>query len=154
MTEDPRRQFSAQRRRARTVAMQVLFETDFTHRPLDEVLEWRLGEESAEDDVAEYASQLARGAWERRAEYDTLIAEAAPTWPVEQIAPVDRNILRIALHEVLHRNDVPMKAAINEAVELAKEYGSDASRRFVNGVLGTIAARRGDGSQEGVAPQA
>jgi transcription antitermination protein NusB len=87
-------------------------------------------------------------------EIDPLIAEAAPTWPLAQMAKIDKSILRLAVYEVLHETDVPYKAAINEAVEIAKVYGSDSSSRFVNGVLGTIAARRLGGRANGGAAEA
>ncbi len=141
--------FAEQRHLARALAMQALFEADFSRRPPEDVLRRRLEEEEFPEVAAEYAGKLVAGAWEHREEYDVLIARAAPTWPLEQMARVDHNILRVALFEMLHGREVPIKAAINEAVELAKEYGSDASRRFVNGVLGTIASeaaeRQGDG---------
>jgi N utilization substance protein B len=81
------------------------------------------------------------GVTENREWLDGYIARYAPEWPVEQIAIIDRNILRIAIFEILARSDTPLKVAINEAVELAKTFGSDSAPRFVNGVLGTLAAK-------------
>jgi N utilization substance protein B len=84
---------------------------------------------------------LGKGVTNCRRELDTVISELAPEWPIDQIAAVDRNILRIAVYELIYDSDTPPKVAINEAVELAKRFGSDASPRFVNGVLGSLAAQ-------------
>ena len=92
-------------------------------------------------DLAEYARRLIRGVRQHRAEIDQIIREAAPTWPLNQLPVVDRNILRLAIFEILFDNTVPVKVAIDEAVELAKEFGGEASPKFINGVLGTVAAR-------------
>ena len=142
MSRDRGRTFAEQRHQARAVAMQVMFEADFSGKPLDEILERRVAEEVLGDEAASYAQDLVLGAWEHRDEHDEMIARAAPSWPLRQMPGVDRNILRLALYEMRYGKGVPMKAAINEAVELAKEFGSDASSRFVNGVLGTVAAER------------
>ncbi|HLG50714.1 MAG TPA: transcription antitermination factor NusB [Chloroflexota bacterium] len=132
------------RRQARIVAMQSLFEADLVgHDPLA-VLERNLAEGEAGEVDAAYARQLVAGVVEHRAEIDRILAQAAPLWPLEQMPPVDKNVLRLAIYELLFDNRrVPMKAAINEAVEIAKIFGSDSSSRFVNGVLGTVAAGRG-----------
>src|SRR5205085_10913622 len=71
---------------------------------------------------------------------DSVIAQSAPNWPIEQMSKIDKNILRLAIFEILFDNRVPLKAAINEAVELGKRFGSDSSSRFINGVLGTVAS--------------
>ena len=138
-----------ERHMARTLALQALFEADYGARPMDEILEARFEEAVVSRRVEEYAARLARSAWERRAEYDATIAELAPTWPLEQMARVDRNILRLAMYEIHESAEVPLRAAINEAVELAKEFGGDASPRFINGVLGSVAARRTGGDARG-----
>ena len=88
-----------------------------------------------------HATELARGALAHLDEIDAAIQSAAPEWPITQMARIDKSILRLAIYEILYNNAVPAKAAINEAVELAKSYGSDTSSRFVNGVLGTIYSR-------------
>ncbi len=150
--EDRRGSFASQRRQARVLAMQMMFEADFSERPLQEIIEWRFDEDDPPESVATYAEYLLRGAWEHRQQYDELIGHAAPSWPLEQMARIDRNILRLAMYEMLESEEVPTKAAINEAVELAKEFGSDASRRFVNGVLGTIASQKLQGEKPAVAP--
>ncbi len=90
--------------------------------------------------VREYSSSLVLGVLQNRDELDRLIEECTPSWPLDQMSSIDRNILRLAIFEVLLDNRVPLKAAINEAVELGKRFGSDNSSRFINGVLGTVAA--------------
>ena len=90
---------------------------------------------------SEFASMLVQGVFKHKAGMDVLIARYAPEWPLEQMAVIDRNILRIAIFEFLASDETPVKVAINEAVELAKTYGSDSAPRFVNGVLGTLADR-------------
>jgi N utilization substance protein B len=99
--------------------------------------------------LAGFARDLLLGVLEHRAEIDGVIEETAPAWPTEQLAPVDRNILRIAIREFLMDNLTPVGAAINEAVELAKKYGSDSSGKFINGVLGSVSARSKPVAQEG-----
>lgn len=84
------------------------------------------------------AKDLIHGALNNKDEIDALIEKCAPEWPVDQISKVDANVLRIAMYELLHRKEAPIKVVIDEAVELAKEFGSDASSKFVNGVLGTV----------------
>lgn len=88
---------------------------------------------------AEFASQLVQGTLRYIAGMDILIARYAPEWPLDQMAVIDRNILRIAIFEFIASEETPVKVAINEAVELAKTYGSDSAPRFINGVLGTLA---------------
>jgi N utilization substance protein B len=168
------------RHQARILAMQALYEADVARHPADAVLERLIGEgpaaaaqEAGEQaggaEVAlqrligehayspatvDFAWRLVRGVVLHLDEIDPLIAAAAPTWPLAQMAKIDKSILRLAVYEVLHEPDVPYKAAINEAVELAKVYGSDSSSRFVNGVLGTIAAKKlGARAQHAEPPQ-
>jgi N utilization substance protein B len=131
------------RHRARVTALQALFEVDCTHHPHTAVIEWRLEEAALPETGASFARELVRGVSDHRDQLDTLIGRYAPEWPVEQIAIIDRNILRMAIFEILMRHDTPTKVAINEAVELAKEFGSDSSGRFVNGVLGSLVASEG-----------
>lgn len=92
--------------------------------------------------VVAYARRLVMGVSRHQEEIDQAIGAAAPTWPLNQVSRIDKSILRIAIFEVLKSGNIPLKVAINEAVEIAKLYGSDSSSRFVNGVLGTIASRR------------
>lgn len=128
------------RTRARGLALQALYEVDITDHPPGEVLKARLEEETLTDELAEFAHQIIFGVLPLLKILDQIIAEYAPEWPLEQIAAVDRNILRIACWEFASQEaGTPIKVAINEAVELAKLYGSDSAPRFVNGVLGSLA---------------
>ena len=126
------------RRKARTIALQALFELDCsTHKP-KEVLARLLEEKALPDEAADFAGSLVSGVLQNKKSIDDLIQRFAPAFPVNQIAPIDRNILRLAIFEILFDNRVPVKAAINEAVELAKGFGGDTSQKFVNGVLGSV----------------
>ncbi|MBI3970289.1 MAG: transcription antitermination factor NusB [Chloroflexi bacterium] len=136
-----------ERRRARAVAMQVLFELDATNHDPATVLARRLEDDATPPGAAAYARTLVEGVREYQPEIDAQIAKHAPAWPLEQMSRVDKALLRIAIFELLYLPDVPPKVAINEAVELAKIFGHESSARFVNGVLGTIErARRNSGS--------
>ena len=129
------------RHRARIAVLQALFEVDCAGHPPGQVMERRLLESDLPEAGEEFARDLFYGVLDHREEIDALIARYAPEWPVDQIAIIDRNILRIAIFEILHQKDTPIKVAINEAVELAKQFGSDSSSRFVNGVLGSLVAK-------------
>lgn len=131
------------RHQARTLALQILFEVDLSRHSVDDVLARHASDLELPEQVGEYVTRLVHGVTRDRAALDAEIAAAAPAFPVEQLAAVDRNILRVAIYELRNERDVPVKAAINEAVELAKHFGGDQSSRFVNGVLGTIAGQRG-----------
>ena len=134
------------RRVARSVALQSLFAADVRARPGDGVrsrgpgLEYDWLDEDIDRAVMDFADRLHHGVSDHRQRLDGLIGRFAPAWPVTQLPIVDRNILRIALFELLHNPATPPKAAIDEAVELAKVFGSDSSARFVNGVLGSVMA--------------
>ena len=128
------------RTRARGLALQVLYEVDITQHPPGEVFKARLEETPLTDELAEFSRQLIFGVLPLIPILDKIIAEYAPEWPLEQIAAIDRNILRQACWEFASpAGETPLKVAINEAVELAKLYGSDSAPRFVNGVLGSLA---------------
>jgi N utilization substance protein B len=127
------------RTRARALALQALYEIDLSNHPPGEVFKTRLEDTSLSEDLVEFARQLLFGVLPLRADLDELIARYAPEWPLDQIAAIDRNILRLALWEFAVQLETPIKVAINEAVELAKLYGSDSASRFVNGVLGGLA---------------
>ena len=148
---------SATRHQARILAMQTLFEFDTTDHELEEIIERIYYDdaavpesalESADEDetsvdevpaeVANYAEKLTRGTVAQLTSIDPIIEEAAPAFPIPQIAAVDRNVLRLAIYELNHHKDVPIGVTINEAVEIAKRFGGDNSSKFVNGVLGTI----------------
>ena len=127
------------RTRARSLALQVLYEVDMANHPPADVFKSRLEEFPLTDDLAEFARQIIFGILPLTHELDQLIAKYAPDWPLDQIAAIDRNILRMALWEFAIQGETPIKVAINEAVELAKQYGSDSAPRFINGVLGSLA---------------
>jgi len=127
------------RTRARSLALQVLYEVDIANHPPGEVFQTRLAETPLADDLAEFARQIIFGILPITAQLDQLIAKYAPEWPLDQIAAIDRNILRMALWEFSVYHETPIKVAINEAVELAKHYGSESAPRFINGVLGSLA---------------
>ncbi|MGH2504502.1 MAG: transcription antitermination factor NusB [Ktedonobacterales bacterium] len=126
------------RRQARTVAMQTLYEFDTTGHDVDETLQRDAAGLRLSAESLAYAEELTHGVLARLEVIDAEIAKVASDWPISQMARIDKNILRLAIYEILYNNSVPAKAAINEAVELAKTFGSDTSSRFVNGVLGAI----------------
>ncbi|GAB4413381.1 MAG: transcription antitermination factor NusB [Anaerolineae bacterium] len=128
------------RRDARALALQVLYEVDCTRHPVETVLAERLAQNSLRPEAVTLARRLVEGVLAYKPRLDVLIHRYAPEWPLEQIALVDRNILRMAIYEMALEETVPLKVAINEAIELAKMFGSDSTPRFVNGVLGTLAA--------------
>ncbi len=142
------------RTRARALALQVLYEVDMTGHLPGMVLQERLEEMQLEDqnvlshDLVEFARQIIVGIIPMAEKLDNTIATYAPEWPFDQIAAIDRNILRIATWEFAVFCMTPVKVAINEAVELAKLYGSDNAPRFINGVLGSLADRENDIRQQ------
>jgi N utilization substance protein B len=123
-------------------ALQALFEVDIAHHDPGNSLRERLEETPMPPEGIVFCEALLRGVLGRLERLDAIIQRIAPEWPIDQMAPIDRNILRIAAFEILVSQDTPPKVAINEAVELAKLFGSDSSSRFVNGVLGTLLADR------------
>ena len=127
------------RTRARSLALQVLYEVDIANHPPADIYRLRLQENPLPDDVADFARQIIFGILSMTAILDKIIAKYAPEWPLDQIAAIDRNILRMALWEFAVYHNTPIKVAINEAVELAKQFGSDSAPRFINGVLGALA---------------
>jgi N utilization substance protein B len=132
----------ATRHLIRTVILQTLYEWDFYSRMHDvtEILERNLTEFAPGIDEPEFAWKILKGVVEHSKNIDNVITKAAPEWPIGKIAIIDRNILRIGLYELLYADpeEVPPKVAINESIELAKNYGGPNAARFVNGVLGTI----------------
>jgi len=129
------------RTKARERAVQALYQLDVAASDLDEALArfWR-SFEPVEREVREQAEELVRGVAAHRHAIDEAIEAASANWRLDRMAKVDRNVLRLAVHELLHRPDVPVKVVINEAIELGKKYGSESSGAFVNGVLDRIAA--------------
>ncbi|MDD5430854.1 MAG: transcription antitermination factor NusB [Candidatus Pacebacteria bacterium] len=132
----------ATRQLARSIVLQSLYEWDFYKQKEDltKILERNMQEFGPGIDEPEFAWKLTKGIIDHKEEIDNIIRKAAPEWPLEQIAIVDRNALRIGLYELLYadRNEVPPKVAINEAIEIAKNYGGTNSGKFINGVLGTV----------------
>jgi len=132
------------RRRARIVALQALFEVDAVHHHPDTVLRWRLKESPLPQAGEDFCRDLLYGVLRHQAALDAIIQRIAAEWPIEQIAAVDRNILRLSAYEIMLDQSAPPKVAINEAVEIAKIFGGESSSRFVNGVLGTLFAEKSD----------
>jgi transcription antitermination protein NusB len=126
------------RHKAREIALQVLYEIDSVGHNSEESINRIISRIEVSEDVAAFARDLVKGVIENREQLDQNIRDFAPAWPLDQISIVDRNILRLAIFEILHDNKIPVKVAINEAVELAKTFGSNSSSRFVNGVLGSV----------------
>ncbi len=131
-------QVASPRRRARRVVLQVLYEVDATGHPVDKSLNWLLEDTELNDANVVFARRLAHLVLEHLPEIDAEIARHAPAWPVQQLSIVDRNVLRMAICEMRFEQEAPVRVIINEAVELARVFGSDGSQRFVNGVLGAI----------------
>ena len=139
----------ASRHLARSIAMQTLYEWDFRHGHEEElaaIIKKNIEEFGPGLEETAFVEQLTKGALTHLPEIDAIIEKAAPEWPINQIAAVDRSILRIGLYELLYENrdEVPPKVAINEAIELAKSFGGESSGRFVNGVLGTVYRELGE----------
>ena len=126
------------RHKAREVALQVLYEIDSVGHNPEESLKRIFSRIEVSEDVSSFARELVTGVMQFRDQLDQSIRDFAPAWPLDQISIIDRNILRLAIFEILHDNKIPVKVAINEAVELAKAFGSNNSSRFVNGVLGSV----------------
>jgi N utilization substance protein B len=129
---------------ARIVALQTLFELEFAANSPDSVLERTLKVKALSGHGASFAGELVHGVLDNQERLNDTIKRFATVFPVDQLAPMDRNILRIALYEILIINKTPAKVAINEAVELAKEFGSDTSPKFINGVLGAVISKNNE----------
>ena len=139
----------AGRRKARATALQTLFEVDSTDHDFAESLDWLLEDTSLPEETVSFTWQLVSKVLENMGTIDELIQRFAPAWPLQQMAIVDRNILRLGVAEILFEA-VPAKVAINEAVELAKTFGSENSPKFVNGVLGSVYADLTNKKEKGV----
>ena len=129
--------FVTARRKARTAAFQVLYEVDCVNHPLDEVCKRHLNGRRLPGEAVAFARGLVDRVQDNKTFIDGVISSLAPTWPVSQLSIVDRSLLRLAILELLVERTTPPKVVINETVELAKQYGSDGSPRFINGVLGS-----------------
>ena len=134
---------ASNRHLGRIVALQCLYELDFRselgdHADVDELLSRNLVQYQSQIDDKKFVKQIVEGVQELRDKLDAILIPLAPDWPIDQIARIDRAVLRLGMYELLHKaKSVPPKVAINEAVELAKAFGSDNSSKFVNGVLAT-----------------
>ncbi|OGN01534.1 MAG: transcription antitermination factor NusB [Candidatus Yanofskybacteria bacterium RIFCSPHIGHO2_02_FULL_41_29] len=147
----------ASRHLSRSVAMQSLYEWDFKGRKMEElpnIVERNIKEFASGLEDTTFIHQLVDGVIKRLKELDKIIEKAAPQWPLEQVAVVDRNVLRLGLYELLFgkRDEVPPKVAINESIELAKSFGGESSGKFVNGVLGTVYREIGEPGKDDAPP--
>jgi N utilization substance protein B len=131
------------RHQARALALQALYEVDSVARPAESVVGRLIAESKLTEENAVFVRELVAGTLRHRDEIDRSVKKFAPAWPLEQMAMIDRNILRLAIFEILFDNKVPVKVAVSEAVELAKTFGSESSGKFVNGVLGSVSALAG-----------
>ena len=120
------------------MALQALFELDTVGHPPEQTVAREAERLPTAEGVNKFALELVNGVLGNHEAIDKMIGDTAPAFPLEQMAAIDRNILRLAIYELLIDNRVPMRAAINEAVELAKEFGGENSPRFINGVLGSV----------------
>jgi transcription antitermination protein NusB len=130
------------RRRARIAALKVLYELDYTKHDAEAALARLTSQKEVPEEVLRFSGELVKGVLQHKAELDALIGRFAPAFPAEQMSAIDRNVLRLAIFEIRFGQEAPFKVAVNEAIELAKEFGSDSSPRLVNGVLGAITAER------------
>ena len=131
------------RRQARIAALQALYGLDCTKHKVEEALAHLRAGETLAQEALNFSEELVKGVLQNKSELDALIKKFAPAFPPEQMSIIDRNILRLAIFEILFNDKTPFKVAINEAIELAKEFGSDSSPRLINGVLGSITTERG-----------
>jgi N utilization substance protein B len=130
------------RREARIAALQVLYELDCSGHNVAEVVARALEDKDLPVQYADFCRGLVDGVIQKKKDIDDIIRRFAPLFPLEQIAVIDRNILRLAIYEIQY-SQVPMKAVVNEAIELSKSYAGDSSPKFVNGVLGSVIANSG-----------
>ena len=135
------------RRQARVLALQALYEADVAHHDPERALQDRLEETPLAEESAEFARSLVAGVTANLEALDTTIRQMAPNWPLDQMSRIDVCILRLGIYEMTISGQVPQKVAINEAVELAKLFGSDSSGRFINGVLGSVSKQPGPARQ-------
>jgi len=129
---------SSSRHLARTIAMQSLYEWDFRNVDLDEITAYNIEQFGRGIEGTDFTHRLVEGVAKNVKKIDNLIKKCAPEWPIDQIAKIDKAVIRLGIFELLFSDEVPPKVAINEAVEVAKIFGSESSSKFVNGVLGTV----------------
>jgi len=129
-----------EKRKSRATALQVLYEVDLTHHDVKTALRHLCGATEISKEGAQKAGEMASGTLANLKKIDKQIVLYAPQWPIDQLSPIDRNILRLSIYEIKYYPDsAPLKVVINEAVELAKAFGTDSSSRFINGVLSSVA---------------
>lgn len=132
------------RRKAREIALQILYSLDLYNRDVEEALELYFEVYGIPDDthdgkdLRDFSSHLVRGVWEHREELDSIISSHSENWTISRMATVDRSILRMAVYEFLYCHDIPPKVTINEAIDLGKLYGTENSGAFINGILDAI----------------
>lgn len=137
------------RRKARIAALQALYELDCTRHKVEETSSRLRAGETLTQEALGFSDELVKGVLQHKSELDALIKKFASAFPIEQMSIVDRNILRLAIFEILFSDETPLKVAINEAIELAKSFGSESSYRLVNGVLGVVVGEREKRSKDG-----
>ncbi|MBU1084625.1 MAG: transcription antitermination factor NusB [Candidatus Omnitrophota bacterium] len=139
-----------QRTVSREIALKVLYAGDITKETMEETEEkYWLNNPGKSKSIKDFAQQLIRGVNSNYAEIDKVISACATNWNMDRMASIDRNILRIAVYELLHEESTPAKVVINEAIEMAKKYGDENSGRFVNGILDEIKKERERGQYGG-----
>lgn len=132
------------RRKAREHALQILFQLDVRKdKPSAAILKHFWAEYNSDDEIKAFAEEIVKGTYKHLSEIDDLIRKCAKNWSLDRMAVVDRNVLRLAVYEILHRMDIPTSVTINEAIEIAKKYGTDESGAFVNGILDRVARESG-----------
>jgi N utilization substance protein B len=139
------------RRKARECALQLLYQLDL-HKsdPKSAIASfWEQQDESVDDGTHEFSETLVAGVWENLSEIDELIARHSTNWKVSRMASVDKNILRLAIYELLYMSDVPFRVTLNEAVEIAKRFGTAESSAFVNGILDHVAREHASSKSQG-----
>ena len=130
------------RRKARITALQALYELDCTRHKVEETSARLRAGETLDQEAVSFSQELVEGVLRHKSELDAVIKKFAPAFPVEQMSIIDRNILRLGIFEILLSDKTPVRVAINEAIELAKDFGSDSSPRLINGILGSVTAER------------
>ncbi len=142
------------RRKAREYALQMLFELDIRkEKPSARAFKNFWAEHSPDDEVRSFAEELVKGTFNHRRKINSAIEQSAENWSIERMAVVDRNVLRLAVYEILYRMDIPSSVTINEAIEIAKKFGTDQSGSFVNGILDSAAKMAGKLDPEKVKEQ-
>lgn len=126
------------RRSGRELAFRLLFQCDVGGLPLEEVLAMAYAATECSHEVWTFAEELARGAWDAREQTNAIISKYSAGWTLDRMPNADRNLLRLAVYEILHHEEIPQSVSINEAVELAKQYSTQESAKFINGILGNF----------------